>query len=71
MLAERPDPTRDLPVPTRDAIRVKLQSAPHAARLISIFDGEAEDEGALGRIFGEELPSGLVLAQGEKEPAAI
>jgi molecular chaperone DnaK (HSP70) len=65
------DPTRDLPAPARDAIRVKLQAAPHAARLVAIFDGEAEDEGALGRIFGEELPSGLVLAQGEKEPAAI
>jgi molecular chaperone DnaK (HSP70) len=65
------DPTRDLPAPTRDAMRVKLQAVPHAARLVAIFDGEAEDEGTLGRIFGEELPSGLVLAQAEKEPAAI
>ncbi len=55
------DPTRDLPPPTRQNIRAKLQSAPHAARLLAIFDGEEEDEGTLGRIFGEELPSGLVL----------
>jgi hypothetical protein len=31
--------------------------------LLAIFDGEeARDERALGRIFGEELPSGLVLS---------
>jgi hypothetical protein len=57
------DPMRDLPAPTRDAIRVKLKSAPHAERLLALFEGEEEDEGALGRIFGEELPSGLVLAE--------
>jgi molecular chaperone DnaK (HSP70) len=56
------DPTRDLPAPTRDAIRAKLQQAPHADRLLAVFEGEEEDERTLGRIFGEELPSGLVLA---------
>jgi hypothetical protein len=56
------DATRDLPAPARENIRGKLQSGPHADRLLPIFDGEEEDEGALGRIFGEELPSGLVLA---------
>jgi molecular chaperone DnaK (HSP70) len=57
------DPTRDLPAPTRDAIRRKLESLPHAERLLAVFEGEEEDETALGRIFGEELPSGLVLVQ--------
>ena len=57
------DPTRDLPAPTREAVRARLQSLPHAERLVSIFEGEEEDERALGRIFGEELPSGLVLAE--------
>jgi molecular chaperone DnaK (HSP70) len=57
------DPTRDLPAPTRASIRAKLQGAPHAERLLGIFEGEEEDEGTLGRIFGEELPSGLVLAE--------
>jgi hypothetical protein len=28
-----------------------------------VLDGEEEDDGTLGRIFGEELPSGLVLAE--------
>ena len=56
------DPTRDLPAATRDAVKSKLQTLPHSDRLLAILDGEEEDEGALGRIFGEELPSGLVLA---------
>jgi hypothetical protein len=34
---------------------------PHAERLVAVFEGEEEDDRALGRIFGEELPSGLVL----------
>jgi hypothetical protein len=57
------DPTRDLPAATRDAVRLKLQSLPHADRLLAVFDGEEEDDRTLGRIFGEELPSGLVLAE--------
>jgi hypothetical protein len=57
------DPTRDLPAATRDAVRSKLQTLPHADRLLGVLDGEEEDDGTLGRIFGEELPSGLVLAE--------
>jgi hypothetical protein len=57
------DPTRDLPAATRDAVRAKLATLPHADRLLAVFEGQEEDERALGRIFGEELPSGLVLAE--------
>ncbi len=57
------DPTRDLPAPTREAVRRALEAMPHADRLLAAFDGEEEDDRALGRIFGEELPSGLVLAE--------
>jgi hypothetical protein len=57
------DPTRDLPEATRQAIRGKLETMPHAARLLGVLDGVADDDRALGRIFGEELPSGLVLAK--------
>jgi hypothetical protein len=42
-------------------VRRKLETQPHAARLLASFEGEQEDERALGRVFGEELPSGLVL----------
>jgi molecular chaperone DnaK (HSP70) len=58
------DPTRDLTPATRQTVKRKLEKQPHAERLQAIFEGEAEDDRALGRIFGEELPSGLVLATG-------
>jgi molecular chaperone DnaK (HSP70) len=57
------DPTRDLPAPTREAARAKLQSLPKADALLAVFNGEEQDDSTLGRIFGEELPSGLVLVE--------
>ena len=57
------DPVRDLPAVTREAVRLKLSGMPHAERLLAVFEGEEEDDRALGRIFGEELPSGLVLVE--------
>jgi hypothetical protein len=56
------DPTRDPSPATRDTVRRKLEKLPQAERLLAVFEGEEEDDRALGRIFGEELPSGLVLA---------
>jgi hypothetical protein len=55
------DPVRDVSPATRTAMRKKLEAAPHSERLLAVFEGE-EDERELGRIFGEELPSGLVIA---------
>jgi hypothetical protein len=57
------DPMRDLPLAAREGVKRKLQTLPHAARLAAVLEGE-EDDSALGRIFGEELPSGLVLETG-------
>jgi molecular chaperone DnaK (HSP70) len=62
------DPTRDLSPATRETVKRKLEKHPHAERLLAMLEGEEQDERALGRIFGEELPSGLVLA--EVEPTA-
>jgi hypothetical protein len=57
------DPTRDLAAATLGAVRRKLEQLPHAERYLEVLEGRDErDEHALGRIFGEELPSGLVLA---------
>jgi hypothetical protein len=56
------DPTRDLSVATRDTVKRKLEKLPHVEHLLAILEGEEEDDRVLGRIFGEELPSGLVLA---------
>jgi hypothetical protein len=59
------DPVRDLSPATQEAVRRRLESLPHAARYLAVFEGEEEDERTLGRIFGEELPSGLVFAESE------
>ena len=40
-----------------------LETLPGGERYIPILEGEEEDESARGRIFGEELPSGLVFAE--------
>jgi molecular chaperone DnaK (HSP70) len=57
------DPTRDLSPATRESVRQKLVALPRSEPLLAIFEGEGQrDESALGRIFGEELPSGLVLS---------
>jgi molecular chaperone DnaK (HSP70) len=61
------DPTRDLPAATRESAKRKLALLPHADRLLAVLEGEEEDDRTLGRIFGEELPSGLVLAEVKAE----
>jgi molecular chaperone DnaK (HSP70) len=62
-LARRSDDAmRDLPAVTYESVKRKLAAMPHAERLLAVLEGEAGDERALKRIFGEELPSGLVLA---------
>jgi hypothetical protein len=49
------DSTRDLASPTIDLVRRKIPEA-----LIPALEGEVEED--LGKVFGEELPSGLVAA---------
>ena len=52
------DPVRDVSAATFAAVRARLTDPQSIAQL----EGEAErDERALGRIYGEGLPSGLVL----------
>ena len=53
------DPVRDVAPATFAAVRERIQDA----QLIAQLEGNAEpDDRALGRIFGEELPSGLILS---------
>ena len=55
------DPVRDVSATTFAAVRARLTDT----SLIAQLEGEAErDDRALGRIFGEDLPSGLVLGAG-------
>jgi len=60
------DPTRDLAQATFTGVRRRLQNMPHSERYLTALEGaEERDDRALGRIFGEQLPSGLVLAVAE------
>ena len=53
------DPVRDVPAATFAAVRAKLSQP----SLIAQLDGDSErDDRTLGRIYGEALPSGLVLS---------
>jgi hypothetical protein len=55
------DATRDVPPATLTVVRRALQGRPE---LLAILEGEetARDLAMLGRVFGEELPAGLVFA---------
>jgi hypothetical protein len=57
------DPTRDLSPVIIEQVRQKVAAKPDSGRLLAILEGEeALDSGTLDRMFGEELPSGLVFA---------
>jgi len=49
-----------------EQVRRAISSQPDSARLLAVIEGEEElDSGTLDRMFGEELPSGLVFAASE------
>jgi molecular chaperone DnaK (HSP70) len=57
------DPARDVSPAVLEQVRKAVSPRPDASRLLAILEGEeALDSGALDRMFGEELPSGLVFA---------
>jgi hypothetical protein len=56
------DLARDLPPSGLEFVRQALAAAPDAAALVRILEGEQRDSDSLAQVFGEELPSGLVLA---------
>ena len=56
------DVARDLPPATLDSIRRACEATPRAAELLRQLGGEADDLSVSSRVFGEELPAGLVLA---------
>jgi Molecular chaperone len=60
------DSTRDLSPSELELVRRDLSGRPDGERLLATLEGEStRDLAAMGRIFGEELPSGLVFAQQE------
>ena len=55
--------TLDLAPGTVEAVRRRLEKRPNADKLMAIVNGEeGRDLQSMGRVFGEELPSGLVFA---------
>ncbi len=69
MLAQRTgDLARDLPSSTVEVVRSAIAARTDAAKLLPLLEGKAErDLHALGRIYGEDLPSGLVFASQDAE----
>lgn len=60
------DAARDLPPATLALVRRAIESRPDAASLLWRLSGGAEDDAATGRVYGEDLPAGLVLATGKE-----
>lgn len=56
------DAARDLPPSALDALRRACEASPAAPSLLRELSGEAEGHSG-SRVFGEELPAGLVLAR--------
>jgi hypothetical protein len=55
---------RDLPAATLTLVRRRLEEAERGERLLAIFEGAPRrDLASMGRVFGEELPSGLVFSK--------
>ncbi|MEK7405633.1 MAG: Hsp70 family protein [Acidobacteriota bacterium] len=64
------DPTRDLHPALLEQVRRALSARPGSERLLAVLDGEAAlDTRTLDRLFGEELPSGLVVGDGRAPTA--
>lgn len=64
MARQTGDAGRDLPPHVLAQVRRRLEQEREPRRLLAIFEGkEAPDSGMLNRIFGEELPSGLVIGR--------
>ncbi len=58
------DGTRDLPPASLELVRQFLSKQEDADKLIAVLEGRAgRDREAMNRIFGEELPSGLVVGE--------
>ena len=58
------DAARDLPPPTLDLVRRACEASPSAASLSQELSG-ASGASTGSRVFGEELPAGLVLVQAD------
>ena len=65
MAQQTGDTARDMPPATLDKVRAAAEATPRASDLLCQLSGAEQDLAGSGRIFGEELPAGLVLAKAE------
>ena len=56
------DVARDLPPATLEQVRRACEASPRASELLRQLAGAESDLASSSRVFGEELPAGLVLA---------
>ena len=61
------DAARDLPPATLQLVRRACEANPRAAELLRELSGEETDLAGSSRVFGEDLPAGLVLASATVE----
>lgn len=57
------DTARDLPPATLELVRRAFEASPKSAEYLHVLAGPETDLSTSSRIFGEELPAGLVLAR--------
>jgi hypothetical protein len=62
MTQQTGDTARDMPPATLDKVRQAVQTSPRATELLKQLEGAQQDFAGSSRVFGEELPAGLVLA---------
>ncbi len=65
MAQQTGDTARDMPPATIDKVRAAIETSSHSADLLRQLSGAKQDLAGSSRIFGEELPAGLVLATAE------
>ena len=61
MARQTGDGARDMPPATLDKVRGALEKSTHSAELQRQLSGAEQDMAGSSRVFGEELPAGLVL----------
>jgi hypothetical protein len=61
MAQQTGDTARDMPPATLDKVRKAVEGSSHSVELLKQLEGAEQDLAGSGRVFGEELPAGLVL----------
>lgn len=59
------DVARDLPPAVLESVRRACEGSPRAAELLRQLSGEQDDFTTSSRVFGEDLPAGLIVVQQE------